>query len=100
MPIYFFGGLGFLLMAFSVLAATYTLYAKYVDGVWAHRNPFLIIAFFFGVTGMQSLFLGLLAEIGIRTYHESQSRPIYWVRERLNVRASRRRLEPVARDGA
>jgi glycosyltransferase involved in cell wall biosynthesis len=91
-PIYFFGGLGFLLMGGGIAAAIYTLYGKYAQGVWAHRNPFLIIAFFFGLSGMQSLFLGLLAEIGIRTYHESQARPIYWVRERLNVKSARRKI--------
>ena len=36
--------------------------------------------------GVQSLFLGLLAEIGIRTYHESQNKPIYIVREVINAR--------------
>jgi glycosyltransferase involved in cell wall biosynthesis len=89
-PIYFFGGLGFLLFGGSVLSAGYTLYEKYVHNVWAHRNPFLIITVFLGLLGMQSLFLGLLAEIGIRTYHESQARPIYMVRERMNATRRRR----------
>ena len=89
-PIYFFGGLGFLLFGAAVLSGAYTLYAKYAQNVWAHRNPFLIIAVFLAILGVQSLFLGLLAEIGIRTYHESQSKPIYSVRERLNVRSQRR----------
>jgi len=89
-PIYFFGGLGFLLFGAGVLSAGYTLYEKYAHNVWAHRNPFLIISVFLALLGMQSLFLGLLAEIGIRTYHESQSRPIYMVRERLNVGDRRR----------
>lgn len=90
-PIYFFGGLGFLLFGGAVLSGVYTLYAKYVHDVWAHRNPFLIIAVFLGLLGMQAIFMGLLAEIGIRTYHESQSRPIYMVRERKNVVRTRRR---------
>lgn len=89
-PIYFFGGLGFILFGTGVLSAGYTLYEKYVHNVWAHRNPFLIISVFLALLGMQSLFLGLLAEIGIRTYHESQNRPIYMVRERLNVLSRRR----------
>ncbi|MCA9556250.1 MAG: glycosyltransferase family 2 protein [Myxococcales bacterium] len=89
-PIYFFGGLGFLLFGGAVMSAAYTLYEKYVHNVWAHRNPFLIITVFLGLLGMQSLFLGLLAEIGIRTYHESQARPIYMVRERTNVTRRRR----------
>lgn len=91
-PIYFFGGLAFFFFGSSVASAGYTLYAKYVHNVWAHRNPFLIIAVFLALIGMQSLFFGLLAEIAIRTYHESQDRPIYWVRERRNVKELRRRL--------
>lgn len=92
-PIYFFGGLAFFFFGSSVVSAGYTLYEKFVHNVWAHRNPFLIISVFLGLIGVQSLFFGLLAEIGIRTYHESQSRPIYWVRERLNVKGLRRRVD-------
>jgi glycosyltransferase involved in cell wall biosynthesis len=92
-PIYFFGGLAFFFFGASGVSAAYTLYEKYVHNVWAHRNPFLIIAVFMALIGVQSLFFGLLAEIAIRTYHESQSRPIYWVRERKNVKGLRRRVE-------
>jgi glycosyltransferase involved in cell wall biosynthesis len=90
-PIYFFGGMGFLLMLFGVFCAALTAYEKIFLDVWAHRNPFLIISFFMVTLGVQSIFLGLLAEIGIRTYHESQQRPIYIVRERMNLSAKRRR---------
>ncbi len=98
-PIYFFGALGFMLFGAGVLSAIYVLFEKYVHGVWAHRNPFLSIAVFLGSLGIQSLFLGLLAEIGIRTYHESQSRPIYMLRERKNLsgEAARKRRENVSR---
>ena len=41
--------------------------------------------------GVQSVFLGLLAEIGTRTYHESQRRPIYVVKERHNMAPPRDR---------
>ncbi len=98
-PIYFFGGLGFISILLGILAAIWTLYEKFFLGVWAHRNPFLIIAVFMAIVGVQSIFLGLLAEIGIRTYHESQARPIYMVRERRNVRA-RRRLSSIVEPGA
>ena len=91
-PIYFFGGLGFISILIGLLAAAYTLYEKFFRGVWAHRNPFLIIAVLMVIIGVQSIFLGLLAEIGIRTYHESQARPIYMVKERRNVKGQRRRL--------
>jgi glycosyltransferase involved in cell wall biosynthesis len=90
-PIYFFGGLGFLLFVLGFASGLLVLVHKFVYGVYAHRNPFLMVAVFLGLTGVQSLFMGLLAEIQIRTYHESQSRPIYVVRERINVPAGRRR---------
>jgi glycosyltransferase involved in cell wall biosynthesis len=91
-PIYFFGALGFLLSMFGVLCAIYTLYEKFFQNVYAHNNPFMIIAFFMVTLGIQSVFLGLLAEIGIRTYHESQQRPIYIVRERMNLAPKRRSM--------
>jgi len=96
-PIYFFGGLGFLLFAGAVASGGLVLIHKFIYGIYAHRNPFLLIAIFLGLTGIQSLFLGLLAEISIRTYHESQSRPIYMVRELRNAEPSsrRRRLSTV-----
>jgi glycosyltransferase involved in cell wall biosynthesis len=90
-PIYFFGGLAFVLCALGVFCEGITLYEKYIYDVWAHRNPFLIIGVFLFSLGVQSAFLGLIAEIGIRTYHESQHRPIYVVRERMNIDAPRLR---------
>jgi glycosyltransferase involved in cell wall biosynthesis len=84
-PIYFFGGLGAVLFLLGFLSGCWVLWEKYVNGVWAHRNPFLIVSIFMASIGVQSVFLGLLAEIGIRTYHESQERPIYIVRERMNL---------------
>jgi glycosyltransferase involved in cell wall biosynthesis len=96
-PIYFFGALGFFLFFLGILSATWVLFEKYVNGVWAHRNPFLSISVFLASLGVQSLFLGLLAEIGIRTYHESQSRTIYVLREKKNLseEAPRRRGQSV-----
>jgi len=90
-PIYFFGGLGFLLCAAGLIAAGVTSYEKIVHDVWVHKNPFLLIFVFLFSLGVQSVFLGLLAEIGTRTYHESQRRPIYVVKERHNMSEPRDR---------
>jgi len=90
-PIYFFGFLGFVLCAFGMLAESRAIYDKFVHEVWIHKNPFLVIGIFLFSLGVQSFFLGLLAEIGIRTYHESQHRPIYFIKERLNVTGPRTR---------
>lgn len=97
-PIYLFGGLGFVLMGGGVFAAGLTLAQKILLGVWVHQNPLLLVGVFLFLTGMQSLFLGLLAEIGIRTYHESQNRAIYMVRERRNLEGARTRRDSIAPD--
>jgi hypothetical protein len=44
-------------------------------------RPLLILAVLLLVTGVQLFCFGLLAELLMRTYHESQGRPIYRVRE-------------------
>jgi hypothetical protein len=49
--------------------------------VYAHRNPLLLLAVFLATLGIQFIMMGLLAELAIRTYHESQDKPIYVVRE-------------------
>jgi hypothetical protein len=38
--------------------------------------------------GVQFLLMGMLAEMLVRTYHESQSKPIYAVRERIGMKDS------------
>jgi glycosyltransferase involved in cell wall biosynthesis len=83
-PIYVFGLLGLLLCALGMGAAGIVVVEKiYLPDAPAHRNPLLLLATFLFIIGMQSVMLGLLAEIGVRTYHESQHKPIYVVREEV-----------------
>ncbi|MBA3532350.1 MAG: glycosyltransferase, partial [Ardenticatenales bacterium] len=44
-----------------------------------------LLAVLLVVVGIQLITMGLLGEIIIRTYHESQNKPIYSVRETLNA---------------
>ena len=85
-PIYMFGGLGFLSIFLGILASVVTLIQKFVYGVWVHRNPMIFISIFFLLVGSQFVLMGLLAEIMIRIYHESQNRPTYWIRELVNLK--------------
>lgn len=85
-PIYVFGGLGFLSIFLGVLASVVTLIQKFGYGVWVHRNPMISVSIFFLLVGFQFVMMGLLAEILIRIYHESQNRPTYWVRELVNLK--------------
>lgn len=80
-PIYVFGGTGLILGAISFLLAAYVLYEKLAQGTYVHRNPLFILAVIVAVIGVQFLALGLLAEIMVRTYFESQGHPCYRVRE-------------------
>jgi len=80
-PMYLFGGVAIALGVASVAIGAIILYQKFALGYWVHRNPLLLLAVFVGLLGVQSLMMGLLAELGVRTYHESQRKPVYFVRE-------------------
>lgn len=78
-PIHIFGGLGFLCFIGSFLAGLIVLYMKYVSepALSMNRNPLLIISMMLMTASIQFIMMGLLAEIMVRTYHESQDRPVY-----------------------
>ncbi len=90
---YLFGVLGFLSFIGATLISTITLYQKYFEGVRANRNPLLLLAIFGFIVGIQFILFGLLAELITRTYHESQNKPIYIVRDQELDATSGRRLE-------
>lgn len=83
-PLYMFGGLGAALFALAVLAGFETLWEKFAYGVYVHNNPVILIAVFLAILGVNFIVMGLLAELIVRTYHESQGKPIYHIRETKN----------------
>jgi glycosyltransferase involved in cell wall biosynthesis len=83
-PLYMFGGVGFTLFVLSILAASETIWERLTYGTYVHDNPFILIAVFLGTLAVNFVLLGLLAELTVRTYHESQGKPIYHVREFKN----------------
>ncbi len=87
-PIYLFGGFGILSCLMSVLAGATALVLKMLPGVttptsW-HKDlvstplPVLSVGLF--IMGIQMILIGLLAEVQIRTYYESQNKSIYQVK--------------------
>jgi glycosyltransferase involved in cell wall biosynthesis len=88
-PIYFFGGLGFLMCAGGMLAAAYTLFQRFAENAYVHRNPLFVVSVFLFMLGVQFVTMGLLAEIQIRTYHEAQSKPTYLIGETVNFETAR-----------
>ena len=81
-PMYVFGFGGLTAIAASLVASTYLLAVKLLGGDIANR-PLLTLAVVLGLAGIQLFCFGLLGELLIRTYHESQDRPIYRIRETL-----------------
>ncbi|PYS83945.1 MAG: glycosyltransferase [Acidobacteria bacterium] len=81
-PIYIFGMFGFSSFIISVIAGMWALIRK-LGGESFIRNPLLVIAIVMFAVGVQFILMGLLAEMLVRTYHESQAKPVYAVRERI-----------------
>ncbi len=80
-PMYFFGGVGLAACAAGVGFAVLTLYEKYYSGVKAHNNPLLLLAVFLFLLGIQFVLMGLVAELVIRTYFESQGKAPYIIKK-------------------
>jgi len=83
-PMYFFGGVGLAACAAGAFCAGWTLFDKFVDQTKAHRNPLLLLAVFLFTLGVQFILMGLVAELVIRTYFESQGKAPYIVRRTVN----------------
>jgi len=88
-PIYVFGGLGVFSLLGACLSGGIVLYQKFISTppLAMNRNPLLVLTAMLITTAVQFLLMGLLAELLVRTYHESQNRPTYSVRHILSSRA-------------
>jgi glycosyltransferase involved in cell wall biosynthesis len=82
-PIYVFGGAGLLLGFAATVLSVVVLGQKLLYGIWVHRNPLFIISMIFSVMAVQFLGLGLLAEIMVRTYFESQHKAAYLIARKI-----------------
>ena len=87
-PIYVFGSFGMLAFAISLFAGFYALFLKIFHRADFVQTPLPILAIVMFAVGVQFLLMGLLAEMLVRTYHESQAKPIYAVRERVGFKES------------
>ena len=79
---YVFGFCGIIAILSSSLTSLYLLIMK-ILGEDIGNRPLLTFALILGIAGVQLFCFGLLGELQIRTYHESQGRPIYRIRKTL-----------------
>jgi len=84
-PIYIFGGFGVLSILLSGIAALAAVYLKFVHGTSFILTPLPLLTALTFITGVMSILMGLLAEIIMRTYHESQSKLTYLVKDTINI---------------
>lgn len=83
-PIYVFGMAGLWSLAASALAFAWMVVLKYGWGTSFIQTPLPVLVAMFFMLGMQFIFMGLLAELVMRTYHESQGKRIYMVKATVN----------------
>lgn len=84
-PIYVFGGIGLASIFFSFAILALAIWLRLVDGVSLIQTPLPLLSALFFLLGTTSVLMGLLAEMTVRTYFESQHRPAYVVRDSRNL---------------
>jgi dolichol-phosphate mannosyltransferase len=85
-PLYLFGWAGLLTFTVTILSTILAFLMKFAS--WPHHADFIqtplpVVALVTLVLGVQLFLMGLLAEMMVRTYHESQAKSIYAVREKI-----------------
>jgi len=84
-PLQMFGLIGMVMGGLGTLVLAYLAYIKYFQSQGIGNRPLLMLGILLVFTGVQLLTVGLLAELQARTYHESQGKPIYVVRQILET---------------
>lgn len=83
-PIYVFGLFGLGSLAISFLSGVYAVYLKWVHDFSFVQTPLPLLSILMLAIGLTFLLSGLLAEMIVRTYHESQDKRSYTVRRKVN----------------
>lgn len=84
-PIYLFGGAGSVLIGFSLATLLYLFIRRIFWGISPFLSPLFVVSIMIAIMGFQSILMGLIAELQVRTYHESQGKPTYTVRKKINL---------------
>jgi glycosyltransferase involved in cell wall biosynthesis len=80
-PLQIFGLVGGTMALLGLLVTGWLTYARLFLGVGLAERPMLLFGILLIFTGVQLITIGLLAELQSRTYHESQDKPVYFIRE-------------------
>lgn len=80
-PVHFFGKYGFYSFTISFLFALWALLLKLIEGISLSRTPLPIFSTMFLIVGIQLILTGILAELLMRTYYESQNKKPYDIKK-------------------
>lgn len=84
-PIYLFGGTGLALIFGSGVLLFYLFVRRILDEISVLGSPLFQLAVMLLIMGFQSVLMGLIAEMLVRTYYESQRKPTYRIRKAINL---------------
>jgi len=84
-PIYLFGGAGIVLIFGSSAMLLYLFLRRVLQSISVLGSPLFQVAVMLLIMGFQSVLMGLIAELLVRTYYESQRKPTYRVRKTINL---------------
>ncbi|MDQ3213182.1 MAG: glycosyltransferase family 2 protein [Acidobacteriota bacterium] len=80
-PLHIFGLLGFIMGLAGTVVCAWLAWVRLFGYESIGNRPLLLFGILLVFTGVQLVTLGLLAEMQARTYHESQNKPVYVIRE-------------------
>jgi len=83
-PIYLFGGAGAVLILISAIVLLYLFIRRIFFMVSVMASPLFQMSTMIFIMGFQSILMGLIAELLVRTYHESQGKRTYTIRKLIN----------------
>ena len=89
-PLQMFGSIGFMIGGAGVLMCAWVIYQRFF-GFQSANRPLFWVGAFMGVVAVNMIMTGLVAEMVSRTYHESQDKPTYVIREVREARLDRPR---------
>jgi Glycosyltransferases involved in cell wall biogenesis len=84
-PLYAFGGIGFILFSLGFLSGLYLTYDKLINNQEIGQRPLLFLTVLLIISGLQFISTGIIAEVIIRTYYESQDIKPYRIKDAINI---------------
>lgn len=83
-PIHFFGGIGFVSLFLGIIAGSSAVFMRLINYKSIIETPLPILSALLIIVGVQLIVMGILAEMLMRTYYESQNKSPYIIKEKIN----------------